>query len=50
MYRDVAIRAYDEEIIRKIDELRENGVNITELLLNAIMQAEIKKELYLMSN
>lgn len=50
MYRDVTIRAYDEEIIRKIDELRENGINITELLLKAIMQAEIKKELYLMSD
>ena len=43
MYRDVAIRAYDEEIIKKIDELRENGVNITELLLKAIKEYQLNE-------
>jgi hypothetical protein len=49
MYRDVYVRAYEEEEIAKIDELREKGVNITELLLKAIMNCEIEPELELVS-
>lgn len=42
MYREIIIRAYSEEEIKKIDLIRSQGVNITELLLSAIMQIEIK--------
>lgn len=44
MYRDVFIRAYGEEEIEKIDQLRQAGVNLTELLLNAIMEYKIIEE------
>ena len=49
MYRDVFIRVYDEEAISKVDTLREKGVNITELLVKAIKEYEIKPELELVS-
>ena len=43
MYRDLYARAYDEEIIEKIDKLRENGVNMTELVLNAIKDYQLNE-------
>ena len=42
-FRDITVRAYDEETIKKIDELRASGVNITEFVLNTIMKADIEK-------
>lgn len=49
MYRDVFIRVYDVEAIAKVDELRKNGINLTELLVKAIIEYEIKPELELVS-
>lgn len=49
MYRDVFIRAYEEEEVAKIDELREAGVNLTKLFLNAIREYKIETELELVS-
>lgn len=49
MYRDVVIRVYDVKAISKVDALRENGINITELLIKAIIEYEIKPELELVS-
>jgi len=49
MYRDITVRAYDEETIKKIDELRISGVNITELVLKAIMSYSQEAELELVS-
>ena len=49
MYRDVFIRVYDVEAITKVDLLREKGINITELLVKAIIEYEIKPELELVS-
>jgi hypothetical protein len=49
MYRDVFIRAYGDEEIEKIDQLRQAGINLTELLLNPIMEYKIETELELVS-
>lgn len=49
MYRDITVRAYDEKEIAKIDELRASGVNITELVLKAIMSHSQEAELELVS-
>jgi hypothetical protein len=43
MYREIVIRAYGEEAIEKIDLLRQSGINMTELLLSAVMLADIEK-------
>lgn len=43
MYRELVIRAYGEETIKKIDLLRQSGINMTELVLSAVMLADIKK-------
>ena len=43
MYRELVIRAYGEEAIKKIDLLRQSGINITELVLSAVMLADIEK-------
>lgn len=43
MYREIAIKAYGEEAIKKIDQLRQSGINITELVLSAVMLADIEK-------
>jgi hypothetical protein len=42
MFREIVIRAYSEEEIAQIDLIRSSGINLTELLLSAIMQIEIK--------
>lgn len=42
-FRELVVRAYDKETIKKIDQLRQSGINITELVLTAIMQADIEK-------
>lgn len=43
MYREIVVRAYGEEAIKKIDQLRQSGINLTELVLSAVMLADIKK-------
>ena len=43
MSRDLVIKAYGEEAIKKIDDLRNAGINITELVLSAVMLADIEK-------
>ena len=49
MYRDVFIRVFDVEAIAKVDELRMNGINLTELFVKAVIECEIKPELELVS-
>ena len=43
MYRELVIRAYGEDAIKKIDLLRQSGINMTELVLSAVMLADIEK-------
>ena len=43
MYRELVVRAYGEEAIKKIDQLRKSGINMTELVLSAVMLADIEK-------
>jgi hypothetical protein len=43
MYRELVVRAYGEEAIKKIDLLRQSGINLTELVLSAVMLADIEK-------
>ena len=43
MYRELVVRAYGEEAIKKIDQLRQSGINMTELVLSAVMLADIEK-------
>jgi hypothetical protein len=43
MYRELVVRAYGEEAIKKIDQLRQSGINMTELVLSAVMLAYIEK-------
>jgi hypothetical protein len=42
MYRELVVKAYGEEAI-KIDQLRKSGINMTELVLSAVMLADIEK-------
>ena len=43
MYRELVVRAYGEETIKKIDLLRQSGINLTELVLSAVMLADVEK-------
>lgn len=43
MYRELVVRAYGEEAIKKIDQLRRSGINMTELVLSAVMLTDIEK-------
>ena len=43
MYREIVIKAYGEEAIKKIDLIRNNGINMTDLVLSAVMLADIEK-------
>ena len=45
MYREIVIKAYGEEAIKKIDDLRNAGINMTDFLLSAVMLVDIKEEL-----
>jgi hypothetical protein len=42
MFREIVIRAYSEEEIAQIDLIRSSGINLTELVLSAIMSLDIK--------
>ena len=43
MYRELVIRAYGEDAIKKIDQLRNAGIDMTDLILSAVMLADIEK-------
>jgi excinuclease UvrABC helicase subunit UvrB len=43
MYVDLTTRYYDQKVIKKINQLRFNGVDMTELFKTAIMTADIEK-------
>ena len=43
MYRELVVRAYGKETIETIDLLRQSGINMTELVLSAVMLADIEK-------
>jgi hypothetical protein len=45
MYRELVVRAYGEEAIKKVDKLRKSGVDMTDLIMSAIMLADIKEVL-----
>ena len=45
MYRELVIRAYGKEAIKKVDKLRKSGVDMTDLIMSAIMLADIKEAL-----
>jgi hypothetical protein len=42
MYRELVVRAYGEEAIKKVDKLRKSGIDMTDLIMSAIMLADIK--------
>ncbi len=46
MYRDLTIRVYDTKAIEKVDWLKLNGIDVTEILTKALMeyQKENKEE------
>ena len=43
MYRELVIKAFGEEEIKKIDQLRRVGIDMTDLVLAAVMSADIDK-------
>ena len=45
MYRELVVRAYGEEAIKKVDKLRKSGIDMTDLIISAIMTADIKEVL-----
>ena len=45
MYRELVVRAYGEEAIKKVDKLRKSGIDMTDLIISAIMTVDIKEVL-----
>ena len=45
MYRELVVRAYGEDAIKKIDKLRKSGIDMTDFILSAVMLVDIKEEL-----
>ena len=45
MYRELVVRAYAKDAIKKIDKLRKSGIDMTDLILSAVMLVDIKEEL-----
>lgn len=43
MYREIVIKAFGKEEINKIDQLRRAGIDMTDLVLAAVMSADIDK-------
>lgn len=43
MYREIVVRAYGEEAIKKVDKLRKSGIDMTDLVMSAVMTADIEK-------
>lgn len=44
MFREIVIRTYEEEEIAQIDLIRKLGINLTELVLKAIMETTLPKK------
>ena len=42
-YREIVVRAYGQRAIKKVDLLRKSGINMTDLIMKAIMSANIKE-------
>ena len=43
MYRELVVRAYGDEAIKRIDKLRSAGVDMTDLILSSITIGDIKE-------
>jgi hypothetical protein len=43
LYRELVVRAYGKEAIKKIDKMRLSGVDMTDFILGAVMTADIKQ-------
>jgi hypothetical protein len=43
MYRELVIRAYGDDEIKKIDLIRNSGINMTDLILSLVMTADLEK-------
>ena len=43
MYRELVVRAYGKEVIKKIDKMRLSGVDMTDFILGVVMTADIKQ-------
>ena len=43
MYRELVVRAYSKDVIKRIDKLRSAGVDMTDLILSSIMIGDIKE-------
>lgn len=44
MYREIVVRVFGEEVIEKVDELRQIGIDFTDLVCSAIMAYEVEEE------
>ena len=42
MYREIVVRAYGNEAIKKIDKIRKSGIDMTDLVIDAIMSVDIE--------
>lgn len=42
-FRELHIWVYGAEPIKKVDDLRKAGIDLTDLVIDAIMRADIKK-------
>ena len=42
MYRELVVRAYGNEAIKKIDKIRKSGIDMTDLVIDAIMSVDIE--------
>ena len=43
MCRKLVITAYGDEAIKKIDLIRNSGINMTDLILSLVMTADLEK-------
>ena len=43
MYRELVVKAYGKKAIKRIDQLRKSGVDMTDLILSSIMIGDIKE-------
>lgn len=44
MYREIVVRVFGEEAVNKVDELRQIGIDFTDLVYSAIMAFEVGEE------
>jgi hypothetical protein len=45
MYRELVVKAYGKVAVKKVDKLRKSGVDMTDLIMSAIMLADIEQVL-----